>query len=212
MLGSFQPGARRKPSALESSRKLEKQNFERKANFRNHQRSERRRDKFTLLTESPKEILAIDKGKFKTPPPMTTPVGKRNNNKFYEFHRGKDQPKSPKKGETFKKDKPLEILMVQPWQRVAPSGSKKLNGSSYRTPYWLQWINHMANGTNIAAGKNKGYGAFHINMDEFCGCKITISVQWDHRKTGSEEDSSSPVNSSRNVKIPGSRRNNYSTE
>ncbi|GKF27007.1 reverse transcriptase domain-containing protein, partial [Tanacetum coccineum] len=61
---------------------------ERKANFRNHQRSERRHDKFTLLTESPKEILAIDKGKFKTPPPMTTPVGKRNNNKFYEFHRG----------------------------------------------------------------------------------------------------------------------------
>ncbi|GKE59578.1 hypothetical protein Tco_1498763, partial [Tanacetum coccineum] len=65
-----------------------KQNFERKANFRNHQRSERRRDKFTLLTESPKEILAIDKGKFKTPPPMTTLVGKRNNNKFCEFHRG----------------------------------------------------------------------------------------------------------------------------
>ncbi|GJX18719.1 pectinesterase/pectinesterase inhibitor U1 [Tanacetum coccineum] len=42
-------------------------------------------------TESPqktstKEILALEKGKFKTPPPMTTPVEKRNANKFYEFH------------------------------------------------------------------------------------------------------------------------------
>ncbi|GKD25998.1 hypothetical protein Tco_1232212 [Tanacetum coccineum] len=49
-----------------------KQNFDRRGDFRNQQRSERRRDKFTLLTKSPKEILALDKGKFKTPPPMTT--------------------------------------------------------------------------------------------------------------------------------------------
>ncbi|GKF20678.1 hypothetical protein Tco_0069316 [Tanacetum coccineum] len=121
----------------------------------NKQRSEQRRDKFTLLTKSPKEILALDKGKFKTPPPMTKPVEKRNNKKFYEFHREvghntdecmhlkrqieepikagkmshvikelkqgnrKDQPKAAKKGETSGKDKPLAILMVQPWQRVS---------------------------------------------------------------------------------------------
>ncbi|GJQ94236.1 hypothetical protein Tco_0005375 [Tanacetum coccineum] len=63
-----------------------KQNFDRKGDFRNQQRSERRRDKFTLLTKSPREIMALDKGKFKAPPPMTTPVEKRNNNKFCEFH------------------------------------------------------------------------------------------------------------------------------
>ncbi|GJV08072.1 reverse transcriptase domain-containing protein [Tanacetum coccineum] len=63
-----------------------KQNFETRGDFRNQQRSKWRRDKFTLLTKSPKEILALDKGKFKTPPPMTTPIGKRNNNKFCEFH------------------------------------------------------------------------------------------------------------------------------
>ncbi|GKA45047.1 hypothetical protein Tco_0737843 [Tanacetum coccineum] len=34
----------------------------------------------------PKEILALDKGKFKPPPPMTTPVEKRNASKFCEFH------------------------------------------------------------------------------------------------------------------------------
>ncbi|GJX70108.1 reverse transcriptase domain-containing protein [Tanacetum coccineum] len=63
-----------------------KQNFDRRGDFRNQQRSERRRDKFTLLTKSPREILSLDKGKFKTPPPMITPIEKRNNNKFCEFH------------------------------------------------------------------------------------------------------------------------------
>nr|GEU48832.1 RNA-directed DNA polymerase, eukaryota [Tanacetum cinerariifolium] len=131
-----------------------KQNFNIRGDFRNQQRSERRRDKFTLLTISPKEILALDKGKFKTPPPMTTLVKKRNN-KFCEFHgevghnideckhlkrqieelikagklshvikelkqgSEKDQPKAAKKREASEKEKAMEILMVQPWQRVA---------------------------------------------------------------------------------------------
>nr|GEY22901.1 reverse transcriptase domain-containing protein [Tanacetum cinerariifolium] len=50
----------------------------------------------------------------------------------------------------------------------APSGSKKPNGSSHRTPHWLQWRNHMANETNIVADKNMGCGVFHLYMDEFC--------------------------------------------
>nr|GEV41868.1 hypothetical protein [Tanacetum cinerariifolium] len=66
-----------------------RQIFDRKGDFKNQQRSERRRDKFTLLTKSPKEILALDKSKFKTPSTMTTHVEKRNNNKFYNFHRAK---------------------------------------------------------------------------------------------------------------------------
>nr|GEX56729.1 reverse transcriptase domain-containing protein [Tanacetum cinerariifolium] len=63
-----------------------KQNFDTSGDFKNQQRSERRRNKFTLLTKSPKKILALDKGKFKAPPPMTTPMEKRNNKKFCEFH------------------------------------------------------------------------------------------------------------------------------
>ncbi|GJS23415.1 hypothetical protein Tco_0452047 [Tanacetum coccineum] len=154
--GSFQPSTKKKLSAWKQQEAGRKQNFDRRGDFRNQQRSERRRDKFTLLTKSPKEILAPNKGKFKAPPPMTTPIEKRNNNnKFCEFHgevghntdecmhlriqieelinsgklshvikelkqgSGKDQPKAVKKGETSGKDKPLAILMVQPWQRVA---------------------------------------------------------------------------------------------
>ncbi|GJX84004.1 reverse transcriptase domain-containing protein [Tanacetum coccineum] len=63
----------------------QKQNFK-KGGFRNQQRSKRKQDRFALLTKTPKEIFALDKGKFKAPSPMTTTVEKRNANKFCEFH------------------------------------------------------------------------------------------------------------------------------
>ncbi|GKC50562.1 reverse transcriptase domain-containing protein [Tanacetum coccineum] len=92
---------------------------------------------------------------------------------------------------------------------VAPSESKKPDGSSYYTPHRLQWKNNMANGTNTAASKNRGRGAFHLYMDEFRGCNIAVSVQWDHRKAMSEENSSSHIDNSRNAKIPGPRWGTY---
>ncbi|GJX02362.1 hypothetical protein Tco_0186275 [Tanacetum coccineum] len=63
----------------------QKQNFN-TGGFWNHQRLERKQDRFTLLTKTPKEIFALEKRKFKAPPPMTTPVKKRNHTKFCEFH------------------------------------------------------------------------------------------------------------------------------
>ncbi|GJX20999.1 hypothetical protein Tco_0223676 [Tanacetum coccineum] len=63
----------------------QKQNFK-KGSFRSQQRTEQKQARFTLLTKTPKEILALDKGKFKPPPPMTTLVEKRNASKFCEFH------------------------------------------------------------------------------------------------------------------------------
>ncbi|GKF38836.1 hypothetical protein Tco_0118897, partial [Tanacetum coccineum] len=64
----------------------QKQNFK-KGGFRNQQRSERKQDRFVLLTKTPKENFALDKRKFKASPPKTTPIEKRNANKFCEFHR-----------------------------------------------------------------------------------------------------------------------------
>ncbi|GKD13460.1 reverse transcriptase domain-containing protein [Tanacetum coccineum] len=63
----------------------QKQNFK-KGGFRNQQRLERKQDRFTVLTKTPKEIFASKKGKFKAPPPMTTPVEKQNHTKYCEFH------------------------------------------------------------------------------------------------------------------------------
>ncbi|GKB25567.1 reverse transcriptase domain-containing protein [Tanacetum coccineum] len=69
----------------EMMRGNQKQNFK-KEGFRNQQRSERKQERFSLLTKTPKEIFALDKGKFKAPPPMKTPIEKRNHAKFCEFH------------------------------------------------------------------------------------------------------------------------------
>ncbi|GJU52905.1 reverse transcriptase domain-containing protein, partial [Tanacetum coccineum] len=41
---------------------------------------------YSLLTKTPKEIFALEKGKFKAPPPMVTPAEKRDPNKYCEFH------------------------------------------------------------------------------------------------------------------------------
>ncbi|GJT06044.1 hypothetical protein Tco_0840506, partial [Tanacetum coccineum] len=88
----------------------QRKNFK-KGSFQNQQRSEQKQDRFTLLTKTTKEILALDKGKFKPHPPMTTQVEKRNASKFCEFH-GEERPgKGGKEGETSEKDKPLAILM-----------------------------------------------------------------------------------------------------
>nr|GEW53943.1 reverse transcriptase domain-containing protein [Tanacetum cinerariifolium] len=46
-------------------------------------------NRFTPLTRTPKEILAAEANKFQPPPPMVTPVEKRNGNKFSDFHNDK---------------------------------------------------------------------------------------------------------------------------
>nr|GEU31751.1 reverse transcriptase domain-containing protein [Tanacetum cinerariifolium] len=57
-----------------------------KRGFRNQQRSEKKEDRLSILTKTPKEIFALEKEKFKALPPMTSPIEKRNHAKFYEFH------------------------------------------------------------------------------------------------------------------------------
>ncbi|GJU07703.1 reverse transcriptase domain-containing protein [Tanacetum coccineum] len=99
----------------------QKQNFK-KGGFRNQQRSERKHDRFSLLTKTPKEIFALDKGKFKAPPPMTTPVEKRNHAKFCEFHGevGHNTDKCGQRKENLpRKDKVFSYPSVQPWEKVA---------------------------------------------------------------------------------------------
>ncbi|GKA81537.1 reverse transcriptase domain-containing protein [Tanacetum coccineum] len=76
-------GQRKTPS-WKPSEGGNKPNF--KKGFKNKQRPDRKPDRFSLLTKTPKEIFALEKGKFKAPPPMVTPVEKRDPNKYCEFH------------------------------------------------------------------------------------------------------------------------------
>nr|GEW24920.1 reverse transcriptase domain-containing protein [Tanacetum cinerariifolium] len=66
-----------------------KRHTDKRLNFRGHSRDGRGANRFTPLTRTPKEILASKANKFQPPPPMVTPVEKRNSNKFCDFHNDK---------------------------------------------------------------------------------------------------------------------------
>nr|GEU60348.1 hypothetical protein [Tanacetum cinerariifolium] len=66
-----------------------RQNSDKRSDFRGHSREGRGSNRFTPLTRTLKEILAAGAGKFQSPPPMVTPVEKRSNNKFCDFHNDK---------------------------------------------------------------------------------------------------------------------------
>ncbi|GJS46213.1 hypothetical protein Tco_0596334 [Tanacetum coccineum] len=63
-----------------------KPSFDKRPDFKSQPKAGRRQDRFTSLTKTLKEILAMETVKFKAPPPMTGPVENQNKNKFCEFH------------------------------------------------------------------------------------------------------------------------------
>ncbi|GJU06852.1 reverse transcriptase domain-containing protein [Tanacetum coccineum] len=62
-------GRRKASSSWKPSEGGDKPTF--KKGFKNKQRPDRKPDRFSLLTKTPKEIFALEKGKFKAPPPMS---------------------------------------------------------------------------------------------------------------------------------------------
>ncbi|GKE34187.1 hypothetical protein Tco_1453509 [Tanacetum coccineum] len=116
-----------------------------------------------------------------------------------------------------------EILMVQPWQKVA---SQRITQSFSLDPkisfpplgdedgtedpmiieaeiggHFIHRI-YMDEGSASEILKNKGCGAFNLYVDEFCGSKITISVQWDHRKAGVRKIQAVPSTAHEMLKLP----------
>nr|GEV05912.1 reverse transcriptase domain-containing protein [Tanacetum cinerariifolium] len=63
--------------------------MDKRHDFRGHSRDDRGPNRFSPLTRTPKEILAAEANKFQPPPPMVTPVEKRNGNKICDFHNDK---------------------------------------------------------------------------------------------------------------------------
>nr|GEY00839.1 reverse transcriptase domain-containing protein [Tanacetum cinerariifolium] len=63
-----------------------KPSFDKRPYFKNRHKSNRRQDRFTPLTKSPKEILAMETVKFKASPLMTGHAENQNKNKFCEFY------------------------------------------------------------------------------------------------------------------------------
>ncbi|GJY36273.1 hypothetical protein Tco_0421651 [Tanacetum coccineum] len=125
-------------SSWKSSEGGNKPNF--KKGFKNKQRPDHKPDRFSLLTKTPKEIFALEKGKFKTPTSKVNgPLRKQIDemikagklSQFIKELKQNDKTKAPKKGKAFGKDKPLTILMIQPWERVnqaSPRITQALSG------------------------------------------------------------------------------------
>ncbi|GJT40967.1 reverse transcriptase domain-containing protein [Tanacetum coccineum] len=94
--------------------------------------------RFSLLTKTPKEIFALEKGKFKAPPPMLRKqidemIKSGKLSQFIKELKQIDKPKTQKKGETARKDKPLAILMIQPWERGRKIGNGYLRKGQKRS-------------------------------------------------------------------------------
>ncbi|GJU42533.1 reverse transcriptase domain-containing protein [Tanacetum coccineum] len=82
-VAAFSHSRKKAPALWRQPEEGNKPNF--KKGFKNKQRSNRKPDRFSLLTKTSKEIFAL-KGKFKAPPPMVTLAEKKDPNKYCEFH------------------------------------------------------------------------------------------------------------------------------
>ncbi|GJR93031.1 reverse transcriptase domain-containing protein [Tanacetum coccineum] len=67
----------------------------------------------------------------------------------------------------------------------------------------------MANRANTTTSEDWRRRTLCFSLDEFCGCKVTISVQQNYQKTRSQKIASSYVNGSWNAEAFGRRRSNY---
>nr|GEY99114.1 reverse transcriptase domain-containing protein [Tanacetum cinerariifolium] len=161
-----------------------------------------RKKSFTLLTKTPREIIALDKGKFKPPPPMTTLVERRNASKFYEFHREVDHTtdecmhlkrkieKMLKAGKLSHLIKELKQNNRKDQEKTAKKG--ETSGKDKRMAILM---------ANIVASKDRQRGTLNVHSNEFHGGEITISLQQDYRKTEGRKDSGNSIHSTWNDKI-----------
>ncbi|GJU96276.1 hypothetical protein Tco_1321032, partial [Tanacetum coccineum] len=83
-VAAFSHGRKKAPTPRKQPEGGNKPSF--KKSLKNKHMSDRKPDRFSLLTKTPKEIFALEKGKFKAPPSMVTLAEKRDPNKYCEFH------------------------------------------------------------------------------------------------------------------------------
>nr|GEV45228.1 retrovirus-related Pol polyprotein from transposon opus [Tanacetum cinerariifolium] len=193
-------------------------------NFRNEQRMERKQDKFTLLTKTVREILALDKRKFKPPPSMTTPIEKRNASKFCRkaltFDQGiKAKPrkrpcKDSKKGKTSGKDKPLAILMMQPWQRILRQRITQTFSSESVISFPTLREEDGTEGPMIIEAEIGGHCVHRIYVNGGSSSEILSPSPYNGiiGRSGGKKDPSNPIHGARNDKIPSCWQNSHIAE
>ncbi|GKC54606.1 reverse transcriptase domain-containing protein [Tanacetum coccineum] len=197
----------------------QKKNFK-KGGFQTQQRPERKQDRFTLQTKTPKEILALDKGKFKPPPPMTTPVEKRNASKFCEFHGERVarqkitqtfSPESvisfPPLGEEDGTEGPMiiEVEMGGHYVHrmyVDEGSSSEILYEHFFNRFRPEVRNQMIPATTPLVG----FSGEIIWPLRQISLLVTLSLQWNHWEAKGKENMGSAVHSLWNAEIPNADR------
>ncbi|GKB23766.1 hypothetical protein Tco_0863167, partial [Tanacetum coccineum] len=205
----------------------QKQNFK-KGGFRNQKRLEQKQDRFTLLTKTPKEIMALDKGKFKPPPPMTTQrqieemlkVGKLSHLiKELKQSNGKDQAKAAKKG--------------KPQERTAAGDTNgEEDGMEGPMTIKAEMGGHCVHRMYVDGGCSSGilyehyFNRFHPEVRNHIIPATTPMVGFsgdiiwplgkisllNYREASGKENPGSTIHGPWNAKIPNNRRNGHITE
>ncbi|GKA53487.1 hypothetical protein Tco_0746802 [Tanacetum coccineum] len=189
----------------------QKQNFK-KESFRNQQRTERKQDRFTLLTKTPKEILALDKGKFKPPPPMTTPVKKETLANSASFMGKWDIPlmsersnKDSKKGGNLRK------------RQVASNINDTTMAEDSKTKNYSNFLFEVSNFFSTSRGRGWD-GRFRPEVKNQMIPAATPLVGfngeiiWPLGEARGKEDPGNPIHDPWNAKIPSGWRNSYIAE
>ncbi|GJS22863.1 hypothetical protein Tco_0451495 [Tanacetum coccineum] len=76
-----------------------------------------------------------------------------------------DKPKHPKKGEASGKDKPLTILMIQPWERVASPGLPKASLRRRQCLFYLLREEDGTEGPMIVEVEMGGHFVHRVYID-----------------------------------------------
>nr|GEX15090.1 reverse transcriptase domain-containing protein [Tanacetum cinerariifolium] len=202
-----------------------KQNFM-KGYFRNQPRSERKHDRFTLLTKTPKEIFTLDKGKFKAPLPMTTLAEKRNHAKFCEFHGEvghntdecmhlkKQIEEMPKAGKLSHLIKELKRNNEKEQPKAEKKGEASGKDKALAILMVQSWerVARQKDHTKLFSQLRNFFSTPREDEGTEGPMIIEAEIGGQCIHCISQKAASSSVNSSQNAKTPGRRRSHYSKE
>ncbi|GKB81530.1 hypothetical protein Tco_0948425, partial [Tanacetum coccineum] len=180
-VAAFSHSRKKTPTSWRKPEGGNKPNF--KKSFKNKQRSDRKLDRFSLLMKTPKENFALEKGKFKAPPPMVTPAEKRDPNKYCEFHADTGHSTD----ECMQLGRQIEEMI-------------KLGEED------------GTEGPMIIEAEIGGHFVHRIYMDGGASSEVTILTQWNNRQNGYKKDPCRTIHGTWNVKISSRRRNDDVTK
>ncbi|GJT42823.1 hypothetical protein Tco_0951538 [Tanacetum coccineum] len=169
-VAAFSHSRKKAPTSWRQPEGGNKPNF--KKGFKNKQRSDRKPDRFSLLTKTPKEIFTLEKGKFKAPPPMVTPAEKRDPNKYCELYvdtghstdecmhwdsykREIDHVRRALRTPDIRGQRSVLRGSIRTLLCQALAKKKKPDDPSYHITHRIQWRNHLAARPDIPTSKDR---------------------------------------------------------